>query len=64
MQDGVPPSIFNAAKVTNCRDSAAAMRNRAMAATDADMRQTMLRIADEWDRLAAEIEAALARLPE
>jgi hypothetical protein len=53
------PSVFNAAKVDECRVNASAMRNRAMAAKDPDVRQTMMQIADEWDRLAAEIEAAL-----
>jgi hypothetical protein len=63
MQDGARPTIFDAAKVAECRVSAAAMRNRAMATQDPDMRHTMVQIADEWDRLAAEIEMVLSVKP-
>ena len=52
-------SVFDAARVAECRESASAMRNRAMAATDPDTRQMLVRIADEWDRLATEIEKIL-----
>jgi hypothetical protein len=52
-------SSFDAAAVAECRESASAMRNRAMAAKDPDMRHALVRIADEWDRLAAEIEKFL-----
>jgi hypothetical protein len=63
MQDGALPTTFDAAKVAECRVSAAAMRNRAMATQDPAMRQTLVQIADEWDRLAAEIEKVLNAKP-
>lgn len=60
MQDGALPSVFNKRKVDECRVSASAIRNRAMATKDPDMRRTLVQIADEWDRLAAEIETVLS----
>jgi hypothetical protein len=56
---GTSASLFNAASVAECRESASALRNRAMVAKDPEMRRTLVKIADEWDRLAGEIEAML-----
>jgi len=56
MQDGALPLIFDEAKVRECRDNASSLRNRAMAAEDRERRQALVRIAEEWDRLADEIE--------
>lgn len=52
--DDVP--VFTPAKANECRDRAAQVRNRAMAAVDATNRQALLDIARQWDVLAAEID--------
>jgi len=60
--DGASP-IFSRGKAAECRENASKMRNRAMAATDADLRQALIEIADQWDILAAEIEKRHDRPP-
>jgi hypothetical protein len=39
-----------------CRANASAARNRAMMAADSELKLTFIKVADEWDVLAAEIE--------
>jgi hypothetical protein len=55
MQDGQRPSDLKPATPAECRERAAWLRDRAMALKDPEARAMVL-AAEEWDRLALEIE--------
>jgi hypothetical protein len=56
MNDNDASPIFSRGKAAECRENASKVRNRAMAVTDTDLRQTLIEIAEQWDILAVEIE--------